>query len=234
MEDRGRGAGRTHALGAHTLVDQTKSSCPPGWGPCRSRVTWERAQSWQERGARNLRRAKRGRGTAACLAQGGSSGGARTRAPAARGQASRGRRVRRPLLGKERGFTAQGPGDRVRCSGPWDLRGARRPSPPPPLPRTSAARMRPELRCGGAPACPGAATRRRGCRASCPRELDKGDLCEARCWGRASPPPGPARPRAGGPPPDPYSRWGLPCRLRIKGPCGWRGRGCHRSGRPTP
>lgn len=132
--------------------------------------------------------------------------GARTRAPAAaraeraEGAASGGR-----CWGRSAVSRPQGPGDRVGCSGPWDLRRRpARPSPPPPPPPDLGRAHAPELRCGGEHRPAQAPPLAVGVAEPVVHvELDKDDLCGARCWGRASPPPGPARPRAGVPSPRP-------------------------------
>lgn len=169
MEGRGRGGDRTHALGTHTLIRPDQKQLPAGQGQSTEPShLGERSTGLAERGARGVRRGRvEGSGR---LPGPAAPRGARTRAPAAaraeraEGAASGGR-----CWGRSAVSRPQGPGDRVGRSGPWDLR--RRPGPAPPPPRGP----RPRACAGtalqrGRPACPGAATRRRGCRASCPRK----------------------------------------------------------------
>lgn len=176
--------------------DQTKSSCPRVRGRARSRVTWgSEAQGWRS-GAPGACGGVGWRGAAACLArrllgarahvhqqQRGQSERRAQRQAAAAGEGARfhGRRV----LGTE--SDARDPG----TSG-----GA--PAPPRPLPADLGRAHEPELRCRGEDRHAQAPPLAVGVAEPVVHvKLDEDDLCGARCWGRASPPPGPARPRAG-------------------------------------
>ena len=202
--------------------DQTKSSCPRVKGRARSRVTWGSEAPRLVGGGGD----RSGDGEGNChLPAPAAPRGARTRAPAraraqeAQGAASGGRCWERGAAPR-----SPGPGDRVRGSGPSHL--GSRPAPYPTLPADLGRAHAPELLSRGVdgpaqapPLAVGAAE------PVVHVELDKDDLCGAGCWGRASPPPGPAPPEL----PPPHGRepplWepclpgpgGTPCRLRVKG-----------------